>query len=185
MTKNLEAIANSEQTHLEKTASIANLFADESITGVQADEAAIEMGIAPSDVREVYEAGLQKEAADETETPLTKIASCADMVHANQFESEDDLHKFAEDNGIVVSDVAAMYGMVYGSTDGSDASAEELSKTAAWNEAEEFLTAETTTYLQKVASVAVLYNEGTLTSDEAIQTAQNLDLDIKDINSFV
>lgn len=182
MTRNLEVIANSEHTQLEKTAAIANLFADESITGIQADEAAIEMGIAPSDVREVYEAGLGKEASEGNNSPLTKIASCADMVYANEFNSEADLNKFAEDNGIVVSDVAAMYGMVYGDASAND---EELSKTAAWNEAEEYLTAESTTYLQKVASVAVLYSEGTLTSDEAVQTAANLDLDLKDINSFI
>lgn len=169
-------IAQSNQTHLEKCAGIAALFHDGVISAEEGDMAAVEMGIEPSDVASVYTAnyGDMEKTASAESTYLEKTAAVADYVASGDIQTEEALFKIAEENDLAISDISAVYSLAYG---------DDLQKTAALEEAEHFLTDADTTYLQKTAAVSALYMDDLIDADDTVDTASNLDLDIRDIYS--
>ncbi len=91
-------------TYLEKCASIADAYAAGAISDEEGDSLAVEMGLNPVDVASVYSAAygdmektaaakdayneLEKIAADENSTYLTKCAGVADAIVAGAFDGE-------------------------------------------------------------------------------------------------
>ena len=166
-----------EGTYLQKVATLVDGFAAGEISGEQADEIAVELGIAPEDLKQDFanrygdELGKQAETHEDggEMTYLQKVATIVDSFAAGEI-GEDEAYAIAEENGIPGHDVDAVFDEAYGS---------ELQKVAAVEALDEV--AEFGTPLQKIAAVTDAYLYDAISNEETVQVCDHLGIDSQDI----
>lgn len=178
----LTKIAVSNDTYLVKCAGIAALFASGEVTAANADAAAIEMGVSPDDVAEVYThnyGDMTKMASDAGEmTYLQKTAEVADMIASGTISSPAEITKIAMAHNLDVDDVESIYNLAYSDDYGLD-------KTAELNEANSILADRSATYLQKTATIAAAYADGVVSSEDATAAAHHVGISVDDVNALL
>jgi len=116
----LNKIELSTDSYLTKCRGIADLFSQGKITDKEGDIAALEMGLNPDDVAEVFTLIYKKEVSEmaikkiEGETYLQKVASVVDLIASGEVSTEDEITMIAATYGLALVDIDNIYNLAYG-----------------------------------------------------------------------